>query len=578
MKSPVLYLLEVLFCSGMLLAFYRLLLVRRVAYGYCRRYLVAAMVLSAVIPVLNIPLYPADTVVYPLPLIGRTVAEPVFVPTGDAAIPSPAGNSAIIPATDWGFVATSGAWMFYGLTSLLLAGLFALRIRSIRRLRRRSRLTPCEGYTLAENPEVATPFSFLRTIFIGDSSVDREIVLAHEASHVRRRHSAERIVMECLRCVMWFNPFVWMASRWLQEVQEWEADRDVLDAGYDLTQYRTLLFHQLFGYNPDIACGLNHSLTKNRFAMMTRFKEGRFAFVRLGAAIPVVAGMMLLCSFTTRTPEPSPASEQPQEHPTSTIRIFQQDGKVQMTLNGKPVTEGQLQQMISDWRESLPEEQRPEAVITLKADPQTAMSAVMDVKQAMRKAKTLKINYVTDATEQLRMLPPDPSTPGVTIKQVVPDGVKVAPNGDIMIKERNLLLVQLDNQGQVTEGTPGDLKPASLTELTAKVREFVLNPSANGDLSEQQESGFTLPDGSRISYPVSQGIVSLQTMRNTPYERYVEVQRALFEVYEGIRNDLSQKWFSKPYADLSPAQAKVVMQAVPVKISEAEPLAFKARK
>lgn len=61
MKSPALYLLEVLFCSGMLLAFYRLLLVRKVSFAACRRYLVAAMLLSAAIPALDIPLYPART-------------------------------------------------------------------------------------------------------------------------------------------------------------------------------------------------------------------------------------------------------------------------------------------------------------------------------------------------------------------------------------------------------------------------------------------------------------------------------------------------------------------------------------
>lgn len=124
---------------------------------------------------------------------------------------------------------------------------------------------------------------------------------ATRRAHVRHRHSAERIALELVRSLFWFNPFVWIAGRWLSEVQEWEADRDVLDAGYGLTEYRTIIFRQLFGYNPDIVCGLNRSLTKNRFAMMTQFTKRRFAFVRFGAAIPVVARMMMLCSFTTKT-------------------------------------------------------------------------------------------------------------------------------------------------------------------------------------------------------------------------------------------------------------------------------------
>lgn len=60
MKSPLLYLIEALFCSGVLLAFYRLLLVRRVSFRACRRYLLAALALSVVIPALDIPLYPCS--------------------------------------------------------------------------------------------------------------------------------------------------------------------------------------------------------------------------------------------------------------------------------------------------------------------------------------------------------------------------------------------------------------------------------------------------------------------------------------------------------------------------------------
>ncbi len=61
MKSPLLYVVEMLFCSGLLLAFYRLLLVRKVSFAVCRRYLVVSVFLAAVVPALDIPLYPAAT-------------------------------------------------------------------------------------------------------------------------------------------------------------------------------------------------------------------------------------------------------------------------------------------------------------------------------------------------------------------------------------------------------------------------------------------------------------------------------------------------------------------------------------
>lgn len=315
MKTPLLYLLEALFCSGLLLALYRLLLVRRIPFAAARRYLVASVLLSAVIPALEIPVYPARTVVYPLPLIrGGEPAEFGEIPeAGEFGASVAAGTEAPgrEAAVDWPRVARTGVRVLYGaVTALLVAGSVA-RVVSICRLRRRARRTLCGDYVLAEHAEVRSPFSFLRTVFLGEGYEGRrrEIVIRHEASHVRHRHTVERLAVEAVLCLFWFNPFVWMARRWLAEVHEWEADRDVLDAGCDLTEYRTILFCQLFGYNPDIVSGLNHSLTKNRFAMMTQSFSRRRALLRLAAVLPVLAGLVMLCGFTTRSAAEPAASE-----------------------------------------------------------------------------------------------------------------------------------------------------------------------------------------------------------------------------------------------------------------------------
>ena len=293
------------------------------------------------------------------------------------------------------------------LTAVFLSlGFLAVRMVGIRRLRRRSRLTDCGAYTLAEHPQIATPFSFLRTVFLGEGYEGRRrmIVLCHEAGHVRHRHSAERIAVELVRSLFWFNPFVWIAGRWLQEVHEWEADRGVLDAGYDLTEYRTVIFHQLFGHNPDIACGLNHSLTKKRFAMMTQFRKRRFAVLRLGAAIPVVAAMMMLCSFTVKTP--LPAAGDP-DRPTVTVHISS-GGKI--LFNGRPVTVGDLERLIAAEREKLSEADRAQMEVVLRADKDAPMADLADVMDASRRAHAFRLKLTAEASDPgiVRMLPPDP--------------------------------------------------------------------------------------------------------------------------------------------------------------------------
>lgn len=600
MKSPLLYLLEVLFCSGLLLGLYRLLLVRRIPYRACRRYLVAAMVAAAVIPALNIPLYPADTVFYPLPLI-EAPAEAVL-PARDAATAGSAADADVgtlaaeasaVPgpaSADRAAAWRGGVAALYGAVALLSLGLLGVRMLRIRRLRRRAHLTPGDGYTLAEHPAIASPFSFLRTVFMSPActGLRREMILCHERSHVRHAHTAERIVLEVVRCLYWINPFVWIAGRWLEEVQEWEADADVLKAGYDLTAYRIVIFRQLFGYNPDMTCGLNHSFTKNRFLMMTRFEMHRHALWRLGAAIPVVAGMMMLCSFTVRTAEP-PVAE-PAEAPTAgapvaeeapggdayTVVVRMSGGE--LWVDGVPCTKEEMMRRIADKRDRLPAEERSRLTVEIRADGAVRMGSVSDAKAELREAGMLRVRYSLHGESVERLLPPSPDMAGQGRVEVLPvieatfgTGEEPAKGAGLAIALRNCFQVLVNDRGEVLAGPVGGKTPVSTDELTARVAEFLRNPSDDAALSERCEREFELPDGRRERYAVSRGIVLLDTAPGAPYDAYVGVQQALTKAYAGLRDDLARRWFDRSFDRLDESQRAVVQRAVPVAVSEVAP-------
>ncbi len=600
MKSPLLYLLEVLFCSGLLLGLYRLLLVRRIPYRACRRYLVAAMVAAAVIPALNIPLYPADTVFYPLPLI-EAPAEAVL-PARDAATAGPAADADVgtlaaeasaVPgpaSADRAAAWRGGVAALYGAVVLLSLGLLGVRMLCIRRLRRRAHLTPGDGYTLAEHPAIASPFSFLRTVFMSPActGLRREMILCHERSHVRHAHTAERIVLEVVRCLYWINPFVWIAGRWLEEVQEWEADADVLKAGYDLTAYRIVIFRQLFGYNPDMTCGLNHSFTKNRFLMMTRFEMHRHALWRLGAAIPVVAGMMMLCSFTVRTAEPPVAG--PAEAPTAgapvaeeapggdayTVVVRMSGGE--LWVDGVPCTKEEMMRRIADKRDRLPAEERSRLTVEIRADGAVRMGSVSDAKAELREAGMLRVRYSLHGESVERLLPPSPGMAGQGRVEVLPvieatfgTGEEPAKGAGLAIALRNCFQVLVNDRGEVLAGPVGGKTPVSTDELTARVAEFLRNPSDDAALSERCEREFELPDGRRERYAVSRGIVLLDTAPGAPYDAYVGVQQALTKAYAGLRDDLARRWFDRSFDRLDESQRAVVQRAVPVAVSEVAP-------
>ena len=286
---------------------------KKVRFGLCRAFIIISMLMAVAIPAMNVPLFPEKTIVQQRVLTGFDFIEAEL--EGTVAADSAAELRATEEVADETnsvsrtYKIKTGAGIILKVIYLLVAlaslSLTIYNIIKIRRLRRHSKLTHTGDYILAEHEDIKTPFSFIRTIFLGFNyePLERIQILTHEASHVRHRHSYERLFLSVLRSVFWFNPFFWMAEKDLEEVQEWEADKDVLDEGWNLKTYRTTIFKQLFGYNPDITCGLNHSLTKQRFIMMTQSHRGKGAWLRLAATLPVIAATFFAFGCGTKQAE-----------------------------------------------------------------------------------------------------------------------------------------------------------------------------------------------------------------------------------------------------------------------------------
>ena len=312
MSHALKYIIEVIVCSGLFLVAYRWLLAKKVSFGLCRAFIMTSMLLAVGIPVMNVPLFPEKTFDQQKDLIGFDFIEEELdgtagYPAVETQVQEAVANETAPHSVGFDIKAATGiaASSIYILVALASLGLTVYNIIKIQRLRRRSRLTHTAEYTLAEHEDIKTPFSFLMTIFIGFDYEpwERLQILTHEASHIRHRHSFERISLSILRSLFWFNPFFWMAEKDLEEVQEWEADKDVLNEGYELKTYRKTIFKQLFGYNPDITCGLNHSLTKQRFIMMTQSHRGKGAWIRLAATLPAIAATFFAFGCGTKQAE-----------------------------------------------------------------------------------------------------------------------------------------------------------------------------------------------------------------------------------------------------------------------------------
>ena len=563
------YILEFLFCSGLFVALYRLLIEGRVAHHLARTYLVGGMLLSVVIPMLELPLYPAETVFYELPVMTIIDEQPLAV---DAQSVAP------VTQIDWSQIFSMLALGVYVVVFALNVARFVYRLWIIRRLRRHSQLSVYEAYTLAESEQVKEPFSFWRTIFMNYvfCGREREQVIIHELSHVRHRHTAERLTLELLRCVFWFNPFVWLAANALVEVQEWEADSDVLNQGYDVYEYRQIIFRQLFGYNADITCGLNSQLTKKRFLMMTNFKRGKLSFIRLGVAIPMVGAMILAfgsvqAEAVDNSPStPTPVVQNLPDEEKSTVYISA-DGKI--TFNDEVVTLDELKAEL----EKLRAEKGTDAVLTIKADNTTRLISIQGVKDVARQSGVLRVKYISAENEVDKVLPPIPTEE---------NGLKVVTDIRSMVAEHNLLLVFMNGRGDIMTARPdGKEAIVGLDELKSIVKQFVDNTESINHNRKKKNPNYsdfkweTIKRGAgEVHYPVSQGVVSVQARLDVDAEKYLALHSTIIQAYAELREELAQRSFKQSFESLGEDDRRYIMQAIPIKVSEAEPQKLPLRK
>ena len=134
---------------------------------------------------------------------------------------------------------------------------------------------------------------------------------------------------------------------------------------------------------------------------------------------------------------------------------------------------------------------------------------------------------------------------------------------DTKVNKRNIIIVKINSSDRLFAGD----QLLDVSQLKDKIKEFITNPANDPNLPEREMKnieGFG-------EYPVTKGVISLQNDRGTSYRAYIAVQNELVRAINEVRDDFSKQNFGKPYVSLSEDQQKIVREAIPQNISEAEP-------
>lgn len=281
-------------------------------------------------------------------------------------------------------------WVYLAGVAVVLTITLIQVINLIRLMRRGVRMKDEKGNTVILIDGDIPPFSIFRYIVMSvkDYETGRHYILTHEQEHIGLGHSYDLLLIQVLKIIQWFNPFVWFISRDLKTIHEYEADQAVINQGIDAKQYQLFLVTKVVGNRlQPFTNNLNHGSLKKRIAMMYQKKSNRWLMLKSLCAIPVVA--LTISAFAT------PAAMKP----------------VEELVNKLEETETLPSFVLQDEREVLANEVSNEPTNLVETEKMTEVKSVSDVKPGQvltgvvknEKGETIEMANVTELDEQGRI-------------------------------------------------------------------------------------------------------------------------------------------------------------------------------
>ena len=213
MNGLFIYIVKAFVCSGILFGYYWTALRDKKFHQYNRFYILFSVVFSLLIPLVHLSWFALKEESIQHITIVRALYEgdldPIVVTTHQLS---------------WD---TLIAYIIVGISIVLLL-LLAIRVLSVLRLATKYPLIKWHGVELFNTDISDAPFSFLNYLFWKESidveSAVGEQILEHELTHIRQKHTWDKLFMQIVSSILWFNPFYWLMQRELQMIHEYLAD------------------------------------------------------------------------------------------------------------------------------------------------------------------------------------------------------------------------------------------------------------------------------------------------------------------------------------------------------------------
>lgn len=567
MDKLIWYLMESSVMLACLYALYVLILRKETFFSLNRFYLIGIVLFSLFFPLLSFDFDPAPVARLPIQEISKArmsyydaFADWTYVHT-QATTTLTQDTSHWFSELNWTQIllwALAGVY-FIGVVVCLSRTVWT--VQWIYGLIRRHPLVIHDGVKVVKVKNQLAPFSFLQYVFVHEKMIDTaefDHILAHERTHVRQRHSFDLIFVQLLAAFFWFNPVIWRLIKSLKTTHEYIADNHILNEGYSLVEYQTLLLRQLISNNSyGLVHNFNLSFIKKRITMMKNKKSGLLGKAKVALALVVTLAfstVMIRCNSEAEEQTPIGSKKSISNNFSDGVNLPVITGREgayyatesdllnftvvndQLTIDGVEHEVGDIAEVIAS------SDLTTNGIIALRVDQNQKMKMIRAIQTELRKANRRKILQLGQSplgqiVESPMLLPPMPgqSFPGSPEMPKIDDAY-AAENGIDILK------IFLGKQADHTNHK--------------KVYDFVKDQMAKGKSNYVVNTKFSDTD----SY-------------GTYLQNWVYIQEGFNQIYQ----ERSQSMFGKNYLELNKdipeekEQYDAIRKGIPRAISIAEP-------
>lgn len=286
--ETLLYFGKMLLCSAIMWGYYLLFLKDKTFHHYNRFYLLATIVISLLLPLLKVEYFTIET------------DNRLFLLLQNFSIQTVSQQTHGI---DWKNIALFALLA----VSLVLFVRLLIGIYKIYQMKNQYQGKELKGVRFYITDLHDAPFSFFKNLFWKKSiEIDSDLgkqILKHEMVHIEQKHSWDKIFIEFVQAVFWFNPIFYWIKKELFLIHEYLADKKAVKQNDTKAFAQMLLASKFSGTHLPATSPFLSSNLKKRLQMLTKPHYTKFSYARRVMALPVLFGISFTYLVTAKNKE-----------------------------------------------------------------------------------------------------------------------------------------------------------------------------------------------------------------------------------------------------------------------------------